>query len=168
MFHPSPHRVRPRFHALISIVTLGLGALLLPEAPHSLAGQSDPHLQGSIPKAPPYVLGYPRWFPQTVDFRPRQGAVVAADVDLDGRKDLVVSVPSGQILLVHPDGSLFPGWPRRFDDREQPAFPMGDPAVGDLDGDHRAHAVREGARTIDGLPDIDHLERLRAAVNAVL
>ncbi len=135
MFHPSPHRVRPRFHALISIASLGLGALLLSTAPYPLAGQSDPHLQGSIPKAPPYVLGYPRWFPQTVDFRPRQGAVVLADVDRDGRKDLVVSVPSGQILVVHPDGSLFKGWPRRFDDLNQPAFPMGEPAVGDLDGD---------------------------------
>lgn len=37
-----------------------------------------------------------------------------------------------------------------------------------LDGDHRAHAVRECARTIDGLPDIDQLEHLRAAANAVL
>jgi len=135
MFHPSPHRVRPRFHALISVATLGLGALLPSTAPPPLAVQTDTHLQGSIPKAPSYVLGFPRWFPQTVDYRPRQGAVVAADIDGDGRKDLVVSVPSGEILVVHPDGTLFAGWPRRFDDLTQPAFPMGEPAVGDLDGD---------------------------------
>jgi VCBS repeat protein len=135
MFHLPPHRVRPRFHALISIATLGLGALLLSTTPHPLAVQADPHLQGSVPKAPPYVLGYPRWFPQTVDFRPRQGGVVAADIDGDGRKDLVVSVPSGVILVVHPDGTLFTGWPRTFGVLTQPAFPMGEPAVGDLDGD---------------------------------
>ncbi len=135
MFHPSPHRVRPRFHALISIATLGLGALLLAIGPHPLAVQPDPHLQGSIPKAPPYVLGYPRWFPQTVDYRPRQGGVVAADIDGDGRKDLVVSVPSGQILVLGPGGSPLPGWPRTFENLPQPAFPVGEPAVGDLDGD---------------------------------
>jgi hypothetical protein len=37
-----------------------------------------------------------------------------------------------------------------------------------LDGDHRAHAVLECGRTLDGLPDIDRLEDLRAAANALL
>src|SRR5438034_794791 len=83
---PPSHRVGPRFNALISVATLGLGALLPSTAPPPLAVQTDPHLQGSIPKAPSYVLGFPRWFPQTVDYRPRQGAVVAADIDGDGRK----------------------------------------------------------------------------------
>jgi len=78
MSHPSPHRVRPRFRAPLLGAVLAAGALLLSAGPH-FAVSSDPQLPGSVPKAPPTVLGFPRWFPQTVDFRPREGAVVAAD-----------------------------------------------------------------------------------------
>jgi VCBS repeat protein len=136
MSHPSPHRGGPRSrHRLPSVAILGLGALLLASPGRPLAVQTDAHLQGAVPKAPPYVAGFPRWFPQTVDYRPRQGSVVAADIDGDGRKELVVSVPSGQILVLRPDGTTLPGWPVTFAGLDQPAFPMGDAAVGDLDGD---------------------------------
>lgn len=135
MVHPSPHRVRPRFRALISFVWLGLGAFLSAAGRDALAASIDPRLPGSIPKAPLYVSGFPIPFPRTVDFRPRQGAVVAADIDRDGRKDLVVTIPSGQVLVVRPDGSRAPGWPRTFEGLTQPAYPVGEPAVGDLDGD---------------------------------
>ena len=135
MFHVSPHRVRPHLQALIAIATLGLGVLLLPVGRPPSAVPVDTKLQGSVPKAPAFAAGFPIPFWRTVDFRPRQGSVVAADLNGDGRRDLVVSVPNGQVVVFHPDGSRVPGWPRTFETLTQPAFPMGDAGVGDLDGD---------------------------------
>jgi hypothetical protein len=133
MDHPSPHRVGSRRLALLLVTLLGLAASLQTVGRSSLAGTTD--LPGTIPKAPRFLAGFPIPFPRTVDFRPRQGSVVAADIDRDGRKDLVVSVPSGQVLVLRQDGTRAPGWPRTFDNLTQPAMPVGDPAVGDLDGD---------------------------------
>src|SRR5262249_44048432 len=135
MNHPSPHRVGPRRQALLLVTLLGLGAALQTVGRSPLAGTTDTGLPGSIPKAPRFLAGFPIPFPRTVDFRPRQGSVIAADIDRDGRKDLVVSIPSGQVLVLGPDGARLPGWPRTFDSLTQPAWPVGDPAVGDLDGD---------------------------------
>lgn len=135
MSHRSPHRVKPRPHILLLPGVLGLLAFVLATGPYPLALPSDGRLPGSISKAPGYAPGFPIPFPRTVDIRPRQGSVVAADLDKDGRPELIVSIPSGQILVLRADGSRVPGWPRTFEDRTQPAFPVGDPAVGDLDGD---------------------------------
>ncbi len=135
MSHISPHRVRSYLQALIAAAAMGLGVLLLPSAPDPFATPAENKLQGSIPKAPDYAAGFPLLFYRTVDFRPRQGAVVAADLDGDGRRELIVSVPNGQIVALHSDGSRLPGWPRSFDGLTQPAFPIGDVGVGDLDGD---------------------------------
>ena len=135
MFHISPHRVRPRLQALIAIAALGAGVLFLPDGRPPSAVPVDTRLQGSVPKAPAFAAGFPIPFWRTVDFRPRQGSVVAADLDRDGRRDLVVSVPNGQVVVFRSDGSRVPGWPRTFDNLTQPAFPMGEAGVGDLDGD---------------------------------
>ena len=117
------------------MASLGLGAVVLSTAPQSLAVSSDTRLQGSIPKTPAYLPGFPIPYPRTVDYRPRQGAVIAADIDRDGRMDLVVSLPSGQVLVLHPGLPQVLGWRRVFDDLPQPAYPVGGLAVGDLDGD---------------------------------
>jgi hypothetical protein len=135
MFHASPHRIGSRIPAFITIVVLGLGVLILPSGTPPNAAPAESSLPGSIPQAPSYAAGFPIPFFQTVDYRPRQGSVLAADIDKDGRRDLVVSVPNGQVLVLRPDGTRLPGWPRTFDDLPQPAFPVGDPAIGDLDGD---------------------------------
>src|SRR6185295_4081688 len=123
MSHLPPHRVKPRPHILVSSAILGLLAFFLAAGPYPVALPSDGRLPGSIAKAPAYVAGFPIPFPRTVDIRPRQGSVVAADLDADGRQELVVSIPSGQILVLRTDGFHVPvpGWTRTFDDLEQPA-----------------------------------------------
>src|SRR2546425_10842296 len=135
MFHISPHRVRPRLQALIAIAALGLGVLFLPAGRPPSAASADTKLQGSVPKAPKFATGFPIPFWRTVDFRPLQGSVVAADLDGDGRPELVVSVPNGQVVVFTSDGKRVDGWPRTFGDPAQPAFPVGDPGIGDLNGD---------------------------------
>ena len=135
MNHASPHRVGSRFQPLITLAALGLVGFLLPAGNPQSAVPVESDLPGTVPHAPPYVMGFPIPFPQTVDYRPRQGSILAADVDRDGRRDLVVSIPSGQILVLRNDGTRLPGWPRTFMDLPQPAYPMGEPAIGDLDGD---------------------------------
>jgi hypothetical protein len=132
MFRWPPHR-EPRLLALAAIATAGLPLLGLPAA-GPLASQ-DHELQGQIPKAPPQVDGFPIPFFRTADYRPRDGAVVPADVDGDGRIDLVVSIPNGTVTVLRSDGTRLDGWPRLFGDLPQPAYPIGSPAVGDLDGD---------------------------------
>lgn len=141
MIHASPHRVGSRLHRFIAVAVLGLGALILPSGRPPSARALETSLPGSIPQAPPYAPGFPIPFFQTVDYRPRQGSVLATDVDHDGRRELVVSVPNGQVLILRSDGTRLPGWPRTFDALPQPAYPVGDPAIGDLDGDGSADIV---------------------------
>ncbi|HUD71025.1 MAG TPA: VCBS repeat-containing protein [Dongiaceae bacterium] len=83
---------------------------------------------------PPYAPGYPMLFPRPVEIRPRAGTLVAADLDRDGRTELVATIPAGLITVIDA-GVVRPGWPRRFTNLPSPAYPVGRPGVGDLDGD---------------------------------
>ncbi len=136
---PRPSEPRPREplapHPLaLAILALGC-ALLVPLGPGETARAAPKELPGQIPRAPAYVAGFPIPFHRTADYRPRDGAVVAADLDRDGIVELVVQVPSGVITILRPDGTRLPGWPRTFETLPQPAYPRGMPGVGDLDGD---------------------------------
>ena len=55
------------------------------------------------------VGGFPLPFPRTADYRPREGSVVAVDIDGDGRVEIIVSLPSGiltVLILAHAFGTL--------------------------------------------------------------
>jgi hypothetical protein len=133
------HRDRPRVRSLVaSAIAVLVAAALGPAAgPGSgaRAAQSVRSLPGSIPQSPPYVTGFPIPFFRTTDYRDRMGAVAAADLDRDGRLEIVASVPSGVITVIGTGGVRRSGWPRAFHELEQPAFPVGGLGVGDLDGD---------------------------------
>jgi len=81
------------------------------------------------------VAGFPLPFHRTVDYRPQNGAVVATDLEPDGKADLVVSIPTGIVTVIGANGAVRAGWPRTFDSLPQPAYPVGAPGVGDLQGD---------------------------------
>src|SRR5262249_20915570 len=56
--------------------------------------------------------------------------------DRDGSIELIAAIPAG-LVTVAGTGGTRPGWPRRFSDLPQPAWPVGAPGIGDLDGDGR-------------------------------
>ncbi len=137
----SPHRVGPKGrtrHPTLVIANLVVALTLI--AP-GLAANPDAKLPGGIPKAPSLVEGYPIPFPQTTDYRSGQGGLLARDLDGDGEPELILAIPSGLVSALRLDGSPLPGWPRTFEDVPQPAFPVGAPATGDLDGDGRLEVV---------------------------
>jgi hypothetical protein len=86
-------------------------------------------------QVPPYAAGFPHLFPRTTDIRPREGALVGADLDHDGSAELIASVPSGVLTVIGRNGGARAGWPRLFGALPQPAWPAGRPGIGDLDGD---------------------------------
>lgn len=132
------HRKRPRGTVLVASLLAGIAAVFLcPGAGREGGALAAPikGLQGTIPKAPPYVAGFPMPFHRTTDYRDRMGAVAAADLEHDGRAEIVVSVPSGIIIVLGVAGEKRAGWPRAFAELPQPAWPVGEPAIGDLDGD---------------------------------
>jgi len=101
----------------------------------------EPSAATPLKLLPSYAPGFPLLFPRPVDIRPRQGSVVAGDLDGDGREELIASVPSGTLVAIGAGGAMMAGWPRRFDHLPQPAYPVGAPGVGDLDGDGNGEVV---------------------------
>jgi hypothetical protein len=138
MVRPLPHREEPARRLVVAGCLAVLA--LLPAAPAS-GRKSSGSLPGKIPNAPPYLAGFPIPFPRASDYRPQDGAVVAADLEGSGRMSLVVSIPSGIVTVIRHDGSVAPGWPRDFAALPAPAYPVGAAAIGDLDGDGSPEVV---------------------------
>jgi hypothetical protein len=99
-----------------------------------LCSLGTPASGASLRTLPGQAPGFPIPFPRTTDYRPRLGATVAADLDHDGRQELVASIPSGVITVIGRGGTR-PGWPQTFGAYPWPAYPVGSPGIGDLDGD---------------------------------
>ena len=115
------------------------GALLLFAA--WLPSGGTPPAAATLRNLPPYAPGFPRLFPRPVDIRPREGSVLAADLDADGKPELIAAVPSGFVTVVGTGGKTLRGWPRGFSSLPPPAYPVGAPGVGDLDGDGTSEVV---------------------------
>jgi len=135
MKHPSPQRACGRpvpgsIPRLAGLALLALASILLPDPT-----PRDPVAAPPLKTLPSYAPGFPLLFPRPVDIRPREGSVVAADLDRDGRPELIASVPSGVLVVLGEGGVMRPGWPRRFQEWPQPTYAVGAPGVGDLDGD---------------------------------
>ena len=141
MVRLSPHRTVSRADGWRPPALLTVVALLLMALPVSRPDGAPRRMPGGIPNTPPMVGGFPLPFPRTADYRPREGSVVAVDIDGDGRVEIIVSLPSGILTVLNASGHTLPGWPRSFAGLPAPAYPLGDPGIGDLDGDGRPEIV---------------------------
>jgi hypothetical protein len=122
-------------------MVLTTGLLLISAVLPAASANPKTKLPGQIPKSPDLVSGYPIPFPQTSDLRLRPGGLLSFDIEPDGVPALALSVPSGLVAVLRSDGSLMPGWRRTFEMLPQPAYPVGPPALGDLDDDGSPEVV---------------------------
>ncbi|HZN03678.1 MAG TPA: VCBS repeat-containing protein [Candidatus Polarisedimenticolia bacterium] len=120
----------PRRHAPVDL-TGRLGVFIFLAAASMAASLSG----GSLRQTPPAAPGFPIPIPRTTDYRGLWGSTLAVDLDRDGRSELLASVPSGVLFLIDRGGTAVPGWPRSVSDLPAPASLVGQPGVGDLDGD---------------------------------
>jgi len=94
-------------------------------APSTFAPPSTPS-----PAATPTLLpGWPKTIVTHSSFHPTRN-VTFADLDADGRMEIVRPSTDGMVYVFRPDGTALPGWPQAVLGWGQVA-----PAVADLDGD---------------------------------
>jgi hypothetical protein len=137
----SPHRTAWTNPDVRVRTLLAAGLVLFTISLPAGAARLKTKMPGQIPKSPDLVSGYPIPFPATSDLRLRPGGLLPADLDRDGRSELVLSIPSGLVAVLEPNGSFLPGWPRTFEMLPQPAYPVGPAALGDLDGDGSSEVI---------------------------
>ncbi len=66
----------------------------------------------------------------------------SADLDRDGKKDLIFTVfGPDMIVALHDDGSAVNGWPVNWRNLTGQSGSSGNPAIGDIDGDHLPDVV---------------------------
>ncbi|MBV6458347.1 MAG: hypothetical protein HONBIEJF_01474 [Fimbriimonadaceae bacterium] len=85
---------------------------------------------------PPQMPGWPRTTGSHVNFAPARG-VVFADLDGDGKKEILAPSTEGKLFAWKLDGSLAAGFPV-----STIGFPQYPPSVGDLDGDGNVEIVQ--------------------------
>ncbi len=85
---------------------------------------------GGTPLAGPVLMkGWPKVIQGNRTFAPQRG-LAFADLDQDGRMEVIRSSTNGMVYVWRSDGSSFPGWPKRVT-----GFGQIVPTVADLDGD---------------------------------
>lgn len=84
-------------------------------------------------------------FPQRLSAERAAGAFgppAVADLDGDGRPEIVVLESRGRVHVIEPDGTARPGFPVRLSEL------VSGPALGDLDGDKHSEIVVAGERSL--------------------
>ncbi|MDX6697928.1 MAG: cell wall-associated protease [Solirubrobacteraceae bacterium] len=76
-----------------------------------------------------------------------------ADLDRDGRLDVVVGAADQRVYALRGDGRALPGWPVLARDGGDVAKILASPAIGDLDGDGAPDVVEGTAEAYGSTPD---------------
>ncbi len=105
-----------------------------PDWPLQPGWPQDTSLTGARPMNYPieHSRGYSGWS--------KHSSPAIADIDLDGRGEIVVGSLDGRLYVYNHDGSLL-WWQYVDDPNAQPGSIQSSPAVGDLDGDGRLEIV---------------------------
>lgn len=91
-----------------------------------------------------YLPGWPAQVPGSREIPGIYGAVAAADMDGDGRIEVVVTQGVGRICAFRSDGTVVTGWPVSTVAAEDPPNAgtiFSRPAIGDIDGDGKSEIV---------------------------
>ena len=91
--------------------------------------QGGPRTGGSPLAGPVLMKGWPKTIQASGSFAPQRG-LLFADLDQDGRMEVIRSSTNGIVYIWRCDGSAFPGWPKTVTGMGQIV-----PTAADLDGD---------------------------------
>ncbi len=103
---------------------------------HEVSGQAPTRAEDAMPLMP----GWPVRVPCHPNFSPSRGAALA-DLDDDGKLEVICGSTSNQLYVWRYDGTSFPGWPKALSGMNQYA-----PAVADvdLDGEYEIAVTTRG------------------------
>jgi hypothetical protein len=167
--NPVPGRKDPSFQpddpVNIYTVTLRVRATVHSSNPMLEGVKGESRKAVHIHRDSTLLPGFPKWLGASGEASPK-----LADIDGDGKREIIVADSSGRVHAFRMDGSELPGWPARVEllplvdpnskhgkgHQMAPAFTMGQkpinasdigspigatPAVGDLDGDGKLEVV---------------------------
>jgi hypothetical protein len=110
------------------------------EPTRSIVRQASGEASTFVSDEMPLLPGWPVRVPCHPNFSPSRGAALA-DLDDDGKLEVICGSTSGQLYVWRYDGTAYPGWPRTLSGMNQYA-----PAVADvdLDGEYEIAVTTRG------------------------
>ncbi len=90
------------------------------------------------------VPGWPARIPGSPELKAIYGSIACADMDGDGRVEIVACQAAGRVCVFHADGSPAPGWPVAIAPADAPPNAgtiFARAALGDVDGDGRLEVI---------------------------
>jgi len=116
-------------------------------------------LMAVLDSAGEFLPGWPQVLPPATNPPNPAGLLAspaAADLDGDGRTELVAATNAGQVHVWRADGHPLPGWPVALPDGARAGY--GDVAIGDITGDGRSEIVVTSERGLHGQATVSVLD----------
>jgi hypothetical protein len=108
------------------------------------------------------VPGWPFVLPQTDEYDGFSVSPVLADLDKDGKLEIISNTQNGLVYIWRYDGSVMAGWPQPMQVEHRSNYANSSPAVADLDGDgyldviavdkNKLYAWKKDGQLLSGFP----------------